>query len=332
MARKSTPSWTRYVNRPGSTRSISTSSTAATRPAQGVTKTPEQIIDEVKKSGLRGRGGAGFPTGMKWGFVPKESPKPGYLCMNADEYEPGTFKDREMMEDDPHLLLEGSVIACHRSPSRSPTSTSAVRVYRVSADARGSPMPAGRPLGKNILGHRASDCDIYIHRGAGAYIGGEETGAHRVARGQARYPRMQAAVPRGRRTLRDARRSSTTSRRSATCRYHREGRRLVRRIGPEKNTGAEAVLRQRPRREAGRVRGADGHDAAPADLRLRGRHPRRSEAQGDHPRRLLDARVLPDELDAQVSFDGLVAAGSMLGSAAIIVMDETTDMVWACKT
>src|SRR6476659_687435 len=75
--------------------------------------TPAQVIDEVKKSNLRGRGGAGFPTGMKWSFVPKDNPKPKYLAVNADESEPGTFKDRYILERDPHMLLEGIAIAAY---------------------------------------------------------------------------------------------------------------------------------------------------------------------------------------------------------------------------
>src|SRR4249920_618842 len=80
--------------------------------------TPDQIVDEVKKSGLRGRGGAGFPTGMKWGFLPKDNPKPRYMCVNADESEPGTYKDRVIIERDPHRLIEGTVVSCHAIRSK----------------------------------------------------------------------------------------------------------------------------------------------------------------------------------------------------------------------
>ena len=164
---------------PGLRRSTSISSTAATRPsAQALTAhTPEQLIEMVKASNLRGRGGAGFPTGMKWGFVPKRHAKPVYLCVNADESEPGTFKDREIMEDDPHQLIEGIIIAayaigCHtayiyiRGELRA-RAASGCGAAIAEAYAKGY-------LGKNILG-TGFDLDVVVHRGAGAYICGEET-------------------------------------------------------------------------------------------------------------------------------------------------------------
>src|SRR5262245_50724982 len=138
--------------------------------------TPERLLEEVKSSGLRGRGGAGFPTGMKWSFLPKTKDKPRYLCVNADESEPGTFKDRLLIEKDPHLVLEGIILSAYAIESRlaffyirgefhqgARTFDRAIR----EAYAKGF-------LGKNILGS-GFDLDIIIYRGAGAYICGEET-------------------------------------------------------------------------------------------------------------------------------------------------------------
>src|SRR5206468_5527923 len=131
----------------------------------------------VKASGLRGRGGAGFPTGMKWGFVPKDSPKPKYLVCNADESEPGTFKDRLLIEKDPHAVVEGTLIAayaiqCHTAfiYIRGELAFGAKVLEQAIADAY-----ARGHLGRNIYG-AGYDLDVYVHRGAGAYICGEETG------------------------------------------------------------------------------------------------------------------------------------------------------------
>src|SRR5438105_9959709 len=138
--------------------------------------TAAQLIDEVKASGLRGRGGAGFPTGMKWSFVPKDSPKPKYLVCNADESEPGTFKDRLLIERDPHAIIEGTLIAAYAIQSH--TAFIYIRgelVYgaKVLEHAVDEAIQAGY-IGKNIMGS-GYDLDLIVHRGAGAYICGEET-------------------------------------------------------------------------------------------------------------------------------------------------------------
>src|SRR5713226_357637 len=139
--------------------------------------TPAAIIDEVKASGLRGRGGAGFPTGMKWSFVPKDNPKPKYVVCNADESEPGTFKDRLLIEKDPHATIEGVILASYAI--RSHTAFIYIRGElafgaKVLEGAIQEAYEAGY-LGKNILGS-GYDLELVLHRGAGAYICGEETG------------------------------------------------------------------------------------------------------------------------------------------------------------
>lgn len=157
---------------------------------------PDKIIDEVKKSGLRGRGGAGFSTGQKWGFVPYKSGKPIYLLCNADESEPGTFKDRLLLEKYPHLLIEGIVI-----------SALAVRSQKSYIYIRGEYAKAARileraieeayrrgVLGKSVLGSKYS-LDIVLHRGAGAYICGEETGLISSLEGKKGYPKLKPPFP-----------------------------------------------------------------------------------------------------------------------------------------
>src|SRR5215207_3935820 len=136
-----------------------------------------QVVDEVKNSGLRGRGGAGFPCGVKWTFLPKDHPGPIYLCINADESEPCTFNNRILMEEDPHQVLEGVVISAYAT--RATTSYFYLRyeygrAYRVLQKAIDEMYAAGF-LGKNLMGSGFNH-DIYLHRGAGAYICGEETG------------------------------------------------------------------------------------------------------------------------------------------------------------
>ena len=139
---------------------------------------PEEVTQLVKDSEMRGRGGAGFPTGMKWSFVPKNAPKPTWLLCNADESEPGTFKDRVIMEKDPHLLIEGMIIAGYAIGSN-PMSYIYIRgEFYYGATVLDKALDEARAkgyLGKNILGS-GFDFDITVARGAGAYICGEETG------------------------------------------------------------------------------------------------------------------------------------------------------------
>jgi NADH-quinone oxidoreductase subunit F len=157
---------------------------------------PADIIQLVKDSALRGRGGAGFPCGLKWTFLPKDHPGPIYMCVNADESEPGTFNNRILMEEDPHQLLEGIMISC-----RATRATTAYlylryeygRSYRA-LDAAIKECYAKGLLGKNILGTDFS-LDIHLHRGAGAYICGEETGLIESLEGKRAWPRIKPPFP-----------------------------------------------------------------------------------------------------------------------------------------
>src|SRR5260370_20052536 len=158
--------------------------------------TPDMISDEVKKSNLRGRGGAGFPTGMKWSFVPKDSPKPKYVICNADESEPGTCKDRPLMEMDPHQLIEGMVIAGRGIGSHQ--GFIYIRgEYRYVLDIVDAAIAEayGRGyLGKNILGS-GFDFDLLAHTGAGAYECGEESALMESLEGKRGYPRIKPPFP-----------------------------------------------------------------------------------------------------------------------------------------
>jgi NADH-quinone oxidoreductase subunit F len=156
--------------------------------AQALTMEPARVIDVVKESGLRGRGGAGFPTGLKWSFMPKEKKKPHYLCVNADESEPGTFKDREIMRWTPHALLEGAAIAAH-----------AIQAEVVYVYIRGEFTEPWAVMEKALAEATAAGVfgaiKLHLHRGAGAYICGEETALMSSIEGKRGNPRIKPPFP-----------------------------------------------------------------------------------------------------------------------------------------
>src|SRR4051812_21794816 len=159
-------------------------------------KSPKEVTDIVKGSGLRGRGGAGFPTGLKWTFLPKDHPGPIYFCLNADESEPGTFNNRILMEDDPHQVIEGIILSCFATNAN--TCYFYLRYeyplcYERMQKAIDECYAAGY-LGKNILNSGFS-LDIFMHRGAAAYICGEETGLIESLEGKRAWPRIKPPFP-----------------------------------------------------------------------------------------------------------------------------------------
>ncbi len=157
---------------------------------------PAALVDEVKRSNLRGRGGAGFPTGMKWSFLPKDQSKPRYLCINADESEPGTFKDRHIIERAPHQLIEGTAIAAHAIGAhtayifiRGEFAEQAKLLERALEEAR-----AAGIIGPSVMGSTFT-LELHVHRGAGAYICGEETGLLNALEGGKGWPRLKPPFP-----------------------------------------------------------------------------------------------------------------------------------------
>ena len=160
------------------------------------TMKPAEVVEEVKKSGLRGRGGAGFPTGLKWSFMPKPDGRQRFLVCNADESEPGSFKDRYLLEDDPHQLIEGLMIGCYAIEAtigviyiRGEYFTAYEHLQQAVIDAR----EAGY-IGKNVFGS-GFDFDVILHRGAGAYICGEETALMNSFEGLRANPRLKPPFP-----------------------------------------------------------------------------------------------------------------------------------------
>jgi NADH-quinone oxidoreductase subunit F len=291
---------------------------------------PAEIIDIVKKSGLRGRGGAGFPTGAKWSFVPKDSGKPVYLCVNADESEPGTFKDRLIIEKDPHQLIEGTIISayalgCHQAfiYIRGEFSLGAKILNQAIAEAH-----AKGYLGENIL-NSGFDLEITVHRGAGAYICGEETALLESLEGKRGHPRLKPPFP----ALVGLYSSPTVINNVETLanipHILDKGPEWYAAIGVERNAGT-------------RLFGVSGHVIKRGVYELPMGTPLR-ELIYDHcggiPHNRKLKAIVPggsstpvltaDQVDVALDFDSIAKAGSMLGSAGVIVMDDSTCMVKA---
>jgi NADH-quinone oxidoreductase subunit F len=301
---------------------------------QTLAKTPEAVIDIVKQSGLRGRGGAGFPTGMKWQFIDQKSPKPKYICCNADESEPGTFKDHVLMERNPHLLFEGCLIACYAI--RSHVAYIYIRgefwhvqevLERELAKAR-----AAGFIGKNIFGS-GFDCEIYVHRGAGAYEAGEETALIESLEGKRAQPRLKPPFPASHGLYGCPTAVNNVETLCNVPFIMQHGPEWFAKLGPEKNGGPKLFC------VSGHVNRPGVYETSMSTpLRdliyapefaggMRGGHALKCVIPGGSSVPVL----LPDQLDIPASFDGVAQAGSMLGSAGIIVMDETTCMVWAAE-
>ena len=295
---------------------------------------PDAVIEAVKASGLRGRGGAGFPTGLKWQFVDKKSPKPKYICCNADESEPGTFKDHVLMERNPHLLFEGCLIGCHAIGAKVAYIYIRGEFFHVQQVLEAELAKAREAgfVGRNIFG-TGFDCEIYVHRGAGAYEAGEETALIESLEGKRAQPRLKPPFPavEGLWGCPTAVNNVETLCNVPLIITH--GPEWFAAIGPERNGGPKLFCL------SGHVR-RPGTYEAPMDVSLktliyddafaggiRGGHALKAVIPGGSSVPVL----LPHQIDVPASFDGIASAGSLLGSAGIIVMDETTCMVWAAE-
>jgi NADH-quinone oxidoreductase subunit F len=250
---------------------------------------PNDIIELVKASGLRGRGGAGFPTGLKWQFVDKKI-EPRYIACNADESEPGTFKDHVLMERNPHLLFEGCLIGCWAIGAKVAYIYIRGEFFHVQRvlEAELARAYAKGYVGKNILGS-GFDCDIVIHRGAGAYEAGEETALIESLEGKRAQPRIKPPFP----AVAGLYNKPTAVNNVETlCNLPPiilNGAEWFTSLGPEKNGGAETVLRERSRQETGRLRSVDEDHAPRTDLRPRRRYSRRPQVESGHSRRIVSA-------------------------------------------
>jgi NADH-quinone oxidoreductase subunit F len=292
---------------------------------------PDEIIEMVKTSGLRGRGGAGFPAGMKWGFVPKKLPKPRYVVCNADESEPGTFKDRVILERDPHLLVEGCILAAYAVESHQAyiyiRGEYGLSIQRVS-DAVREAYAAGY-LGRNILGS-GYDCDLTVYAGAGAYICGEETGLLDSLEGKRGHPRLKPPFP----AVAGLYGCPTVINNVETLAS----------VPMIVNKGGEWFAGTGVKNSSGpRIFAVSGHVNKPGLHELEMGKVTFRELIEDHCGGMRNGRsvkaVIPggastpilsaDELDTPMDFDSIQAAGSFMGSTAVIVMDDTTCIIHA---
>jgi NADH-quinone oxidoreductase subunit F len=284
---------------------------------------PQDVIEEVKASGLRGRGGAGFPTGMKWDFIPKDRKKPVYVVVNFDESEPGTFNNRELVERDPHQLLEGAIIASYAVGCRTAFVYArgefvwpATILERAVAEAydRGF-------LGNDVAGSGFA-LDVVVHRGAGAYICGEETALLDSLEGRRGQPRLRPPFP----VTNGLYNSPTVINNVETlsCVPHivERGAQWFSGLGTEKSSGPKVYS------VSGKVERPGNYEAP---MGITARELIEGQAGG-----ILDGKRLKawtpggsstpyltaDHLDTPMDFESVQAAGSLLGTGAMIVLDE----------
>ena len=292
---------------------------------------PEKLIEEVKASGLRGRGGAGFPTGMKWGFVPKDSPKPKYVICNADESEPGTFKDRLLIEKDPHATIEGTILAAYAIQSHTAFIYIRGELVFGSKVLQGAIDEAAQAgyLGKNILGS-GYDLELILHRGAGAYICGEETGLLSSLEGGRGWPKVKPPFPATHGLFGCPTVVNNVETLATLPWIIDQGAARYAAIGTEKSKGTKLFS-------------VSGHIRKPGVYEVEMGYPFKrflEEDCGGVPDGRKLKGVIPggssmpvlraDELEpVRMDYESMQAAGSMLGSGGVIVMDDSTCMVQA---
>ena len=290
--------------------------------------TPEAIVEEVKTSALRGRGGAGFPTGLKWSFVPRNSPKPRVIVINADESEPGTCKDRLLMEYDPHQMIEGILIAGLAVDAH--VGYIYIRgEYRYLIDHIDNALAeayAKGYLGKNIAG-TGWDFDLYTHSGAGAYECGEETALLDSLEGKRGIPRMKPPFPAvaGAWALPTLLNNVETF--SAIPPIIRDGGAAFAALGTPKNGGTRLVCISGHVNKPGVYELPLGFPMLKAIYEVAGGIPGGKKLKAVVPGGSSCPLLRADECDIPMDYDTLAKVGSMLGSGGMVVMDETTDMV-----
>ena len=297
-----------------------------------LTMDPEDVIDVVKNSNLRGRGGAGFPAGIKWGFLPKDMVKPTYLINNADESEPGTFKDRLLINKAPHQMLEGMLIAAYAIRCnlafiyiRGEFYKEAEVLEKVLSEAY-----AANLLGKNILGSKY-DLDVIVHRGAGAYICGEETALIESLEGKRGCPRLKPPFPALEGYLKCPTIVNNVETLSNLPHIINQGAEWFRSIGPEKGPGPKLYCVSGCVNSPGVFEEPMGSPLKKLIYENAGGIKNGNQLKAVLPGGSSSAILTAEEAVAlNMDFDSLMDAKTMLGSAGIIVMDDTVDMVQAC--
>jgi len=297
-----------------------------------IAKGSDYIIEEIKKSDLRGRGGAGFPAGLKWSFMPKNSGKPHYLVINADESEPGTCKDREILRNDPHLLLEGCLVAGFAMQAHTCYIYIRGEYYNESSNLQKAIDEAyvASLIGKNACGSKW-DFDIFLHRGAGAYICGEETALLESLEGKKGQPRLKPPFPAGAGLYGCPTTVTNVETVAVVPTILRRGAQWFAGIGNPKNTGTK-------------IFSISGHVNNPCNV---------EEEMGIPLKELIEKHaggviggwdnllavipggasvsLIPKSIcdNIKMDFDSLQGVQSGLGTAAVIVMNKTTDIVEA---
>ena len=294
---------------------------------------PADLTEMVKKSGLRGRGGAGFPTGVKWSFIPKDHPGPLYLICNADESEPGTFKDRQLMERDPHQMIEGMILAAYAIGVRTAyiyIRGEFVLGAKIVERALAETYQAGY-LGRDVLG-TGFTLDIYIHRGAGAYICGEETALLESLEGKRGLPRVKPPFPATHGLFNKPTVVNNVETLANLPHIVNRGPAWFASLGhPPKSTGTRIFCL------SGHVK-RPGNYEVPMGITfremiyevaggMRGAKPLKAFIPGGASAAFFTAQ----HLDVKMDFESVAQAGSMLGSGGVTIMEEGTCMVWAAE-
>jgi NADH-quinone oxidoreductase subunit F len=286
-------------------------------------KAPQDVIEAVKSSGLRGRGGAGFPTGMKWDFIPKDHPGPVYVVCNADEGEPGTFKDRELLERDPQSVIEGIAIASY-----------AVGCRQAFVYMRGEFLYPGLQLeraigeaydrgflGKGVAGSDF-DLDVVLHRGAGSYECGEETALLESLEGKRGQPRLRPPFPAVEGLYRSPTVINNVETLATVPHILRRGADWFSSIGPEKSTGTKIFCVSGKVERPGNYEAPMGTPARALIEEFAGGVVDGREVKAWTPGGSSTPLLTGEHLDTPMDFESIQAAGSLLGTAAMMVLDD----------
>jgi NADH-quinone oxidoreductase subunit F len=297
-----------------------------------ISKGRDWVVEQVKNSGLRGRGGAGFSTGMKWSFMPKDHPKPSYLVVNADESEPGTCKDRDIIRYDPHKLVEGCVIASVGIGAhscyiyiRGEFYNEAIILQKAIDEAY-----AAKLVGKNACGS-GYDIDIYLHKGAGAYICGEETALLESLEGKKGQPRLKPPFPAGAGLYGCPTTINNVESIAVVPTILRRGAEWFASLGKKNNTGSKLFC-------------ISGHVNNPCNVEeemgiplkeLIEKHAGGIRGGWDNLKAIIpggsSVPMIPKDICETVTmdFDALRSVGSGLGTGGLIIMDKSTDIIYA---
>ncbi len=293
---------------------------------------PNAVTDIVKQSGLRGRGGAGFPTGLKWSFMPKEKTRAHYLCCNADESEPGTFKDREIMRWTPHALIEGCAIGQYAIGAEvcyiyiRGEFTEPIKVMQAALDAA----YANGVLGDNAMGS-GKKLDMYIHRGAGAYICGEETALMNSIEGRRGNPRIKPPFPAAAGLFGMPTTINNVETLAAVPHIINRGAEWYSglSLASEKSSGTKLLSVCGNVRKPGNYEVTMGFPLKELIYDLCGGMPEGRTLKAVIPGGSSVPILTREEAEGCIlDYEGCVAAGTMLGSGGVIVFDDSVDMVY----